>query len=309
MDRRRFLGVAGAVAGIGAGVGLGAAGGLLGGDPVPVRLGAGRPGGMFHDFALLLAEVAASADTLRIEPVATDGSRANLKLLGDGKIDAALTLADAAAISDVPIRAIGRLYESYIQLAVRADSPVRTTADLRGHRVDLGVVGSGAAMTAERLLRAADLNPELDTVVSHRPLAAAIQTLLSGGVDAIIWGDGLPTPELDAPRRTRLIDTGCLAPALQRQFQFRYDSMTIPADAYPAHPTVSTIGVPNLLVGTPAMAHRTAAALTDLLLRRSADLMPDQALGFQFLTRRWLIVTGTLPLHPGAADSYREFHG
>jgi hypothetical protein len=37
--------------------------------------------------------------------------------------------------------------------------------------------------------------------------------------------------------------------------------------------------------------------------------VPEQALGTQFLDARSLIGTTTIPLHPGAAETYRVLHG
>lgn len=46
-----------------------------------------------------------------------------------------------------------------------------------------------------------------------------------------------------------------------------------------------------------------------LLVGRAAELVPEQALGTQYLDVRSLIDTGKVPLHPGAAAEYRRLHG
>ena len=48
----------------------------------------------------------------------------------------------------------------------RADGPVRTVADLRGRRVSLGSPNSGTEVIAERVLRAAGLDPARDCAAS-----------------------------------------------------------------------------------------------------------------------------------------------
>ncbi|WP_245548310.1 TAXI family TRAP transporter solute-binding subunit [Nocardia pneumoniae] len=280
-----------------------------GDDVATVRLGAGRVGGMFLEFAQLLARVAAESGTVHIEPVVTDGSHMNLDLLGSGRIDAALSLADAVRPSGADVRAIGRLHESYIQMAVRTDSAISQVGDLRGKRVDLGQIGSGAAMTGERILRVAGLDPATDVVVGNRRLPEAIPALLSGEMDAIVWGGGVPTPGLAVPQQARLIDLGELVKPLQERFGYDYDQVVIPADAYPGNPAVATVGVPNLLLAAPTLADATVTALTELLLSHADGLMPAQALGFQFLDKRWLVGTGEVRLHPAAAARYRDEHG
>ena len=143
IDRRRFLAGAGALT-------LGALAGCGFGAPTPnVRLSAGERGGLYYAFAGLLA--AAGGTTVRIEPLTTAGSRENLDLLAAGDVDAALTLADSVRPDD-DVTALGRVYENYLQLVVPAGSPIGSVADLRGRRVNLGALGSGAALTGERLL-------------------------------------------------------------------------------------------------------------------------------------------------------------
>ncbi|MFC9897844.1 TAXI family TRAP transporter solute-binding subunit [Nocardia sp. NPDC127579] len=274
-----------------------------------IRLGSGRSGGFFHEFAGLLAEAATAAKSIHIEPIETAGSQENLELLANGAIDVGLSLADSVATARTGALAIARLYETYIQLAVRADSPIRTLDDLRGQRIDLGTTGSGAAMIAERLLRVAGLDPASDLVTSNQQLSDGIRALRSGQVDAIVWGGGIPTPGVGVPTETRLIDIGDWVRPLQEQYGYDYDRVVIPANAYPGAPEVWTVGVPNLLLTASKLADAAVSAITALLLEQADSLISRQTLGFHFLDRRWLVGTGGVPLHPAAADYYRDNHG
>lgn len=279
----------------------------VGRNPVTIRLGSGRVNGLFHEIAQLFAAVAAESGTVHVDPVVTAGSQMNLDLLARGEIDAALALADSVYESQTRPLAIGRLYEVYLQMAVLADSAIQQVGDLRGKRVDLGVVGSGAAMTAERVLRAAGLDPTVDVVAGPRQLAGAVEALHSGEADAILWGGGVPTPGLDIPRRIRLIDLGEFPQMMREQFGYHYDRVVIHQNAYPGGPAVSTVGIPNLLLVAPTIAHSAVVAITELLLRYPDSLVPEHAKGFQFLDRRWLVGTRDVPLHPAAADLYRSW--
>ncbi|MFC9897836.1 TAXI family TRAP transporter solute-binding subunit [Nocardia sp. NPDC127579] len=298
ISRRALFGLAGALM-VGA----------CAGSPEAVRLGSARAGGLFHEIAQLLARVAAEADTVRIDPVITAGSEMNLDLLARGELDAALCLADAAHAAHPRVLAIGRLYEAYIYLAVRPDSPIQRIEELRGMRVDLGVAGSGAARTAERLLRTAGLDPVSDLAISNRAVAEAADALYAGAVDAILWGGGVPTPGVDIPARMRLLDVGDLAAPMREKYAFTYDRLVIPANAYPGAPAVSTIGVANLLLVATTIDDAAVAAITELLLRYADRVVPRQALGIHFLDRRWLVDTGTIPVHPAAIEVLRDWHG
>lgn len=280
-----------------------------GDNPPTVRLGAARVGGLFYEIAELLAAAAAEAGTVRIEPVVTAGSQMNLDLLARGEIDIALSLADAAHARATDALAIGRLYEAYLYLAVRPDGPIQRVEDLRGMRVDLGVAGSGATLTAERMLRTASLDPAFDMTISNRELSDAAPMLYAGEVDAILWGGGVPTPGADIPGRMRLIGTDDLAAAMTERYGYAYDRMIIPENAYPGSPAVGTVGVPNLLLASPRLAHSAVSAITELLLRYADRVVPEQALGIHFLDRRWLVGTGNIPMHPAAMTVLRDWHG
>ncbi|MGS2811351.1 TAXI family TRAP transporter solute-binding subunit [Nocardia sp. MW-W600-9] len=278
-------------------------------EPVTVRLASGEDGGFYFAFAQLLATAAASAtDDLRIEPVETAGSQQNLRMIAEGEVDTALALADSAGDYGGRVVALGRVYENYLQLAVRADSPITQVTDLRGRRVNLGAAGSGAAVTGARLLGAAGLD-SADVVVEHRPLREAAQALTDGTIDALLWAGGVPTAVLSVPDPMRLIDLGALAAPMREEYGPVYDLVAIPADAYPGSPAVHTIGVANLLLATATLPDDTAAAVVDLLVRHADSLVPAEAAGAQFLDGRFLIGTGPIPLHPGAAAVYRRWHG
>ncbi|NYV78047.1 TAXI family TRAP transporter solute-binding subunit, partial [Streptomyces sp. UH6] len=79
--------------------------------------------------------------------------------------------------------------------------------------------------------------------------------------------------------------------------------------AYRAAGGVATVGVSNLLVCRPDLDPAVAGLLTRLLVLRAAALVPDRAVGAQFLDIRSLISTGATPLHPGAVTAYRALHG
>lgn len=50
------------------------------------------------------------------------------------------------------------------------------------------------------------------------------------------------------------------------------------------------------------------ARIVEILVKRAANLIPAGALGAQYDARP-LISTSGLPLHPGAAEAWRRFHG
>ncbi|WP_280402873.1 TAXI family TRAP transporter solute-binding subunit [Nocardia carnea] len=286
-----------------------AASAACGGTSDRIRLGTGHEGGLFHEFGNNLAAAATRSQSVRITTVATAGSVANLQMLELGTIDAALALSDAAVALSTNGTAIGRLYETYIHLAVRRDSRFQHIGDLRGARVDLGITGSGAALTAGRLFRTAGMEPGIDITVTHHRLSDAIRELRSGTVDAVVWGAGVPTPDIPVPAFVRLLDLGDWVQPMWDRYRYAYDRVPVPANTYPDIAAFETIGVPVLLLAAPALAGSTVVAIADILLHHSGALMPERARGIQFFDRRWLVGTGDIPIHPAAAEYYRNEHG
>jgi TRAP transporter TAXI family solute receptor len=254
----------------------------------------------------------------------SEGSVANVRLLQARRAEVALALTDIAWAAyggstpfgrRVPLRAIGRVYENYVQLAVRADAPIHTVADLTERTVSLGAPASGGAVLGDRLLRAAGLTPGKDVQVRHLLMPQAARAMLDGAVDALLVAGGVPLPVLaglGTRPGIRLLPLAGLLPRLRAgtgRTGSGLEAVTVPAGAYRGTPEVSTIGVANLLLCRPDLPAPVAAALTRVLARRANRLVPTTALGTQFLDARSLISTGVVPLHPGAVAAYRELHG
>jgi uncharacterized protein len=290
-----------------------------------LRIATGEPDGFYAAFGRLLADqVSASYPGLSCEVVNSEGSVANVRLLQTRRAEVAPALADIAWAayggsapfgSRVPLRAIGRVYENYVQLAVHADASVHSVADLAGRTISLGAPGSGGAVLGDRLLRAAGLTPGTDVRVRHLLMPEAAHAMRDGSIDALLVAGGVPLPvlsQLDTPPGIRLLPLAGLLPRLrtgQGRTSSGLDVVTVPAGAYRGTPEVVTIGVANLLLCRPDLPVPVAAALTRVLVRRATRLVPTTALGTQFLDVRSLISTGVVPLHSGAVAAYRELHG
>lgn len=304
-DRRTALRAAGLLAA------TAAAAACSSGSSPELRLAAGEVGGFFWEFSGLLADAAAEANAARIVPITTAGSVDNLDALRSGSADLAMTLADTAyeSIGD-DLTAIGCVYENYFQIAVRHDSPVYAASDLRGRTVSGGAVGSGAALVTDRVLDAAGLSTPGTVEVIQLSMQDAARALSDNEIDAVMWAGGLPTPAFaDPPIDIRLLDLSTVVADLRRRFGTAYEAVPVPVDVYGRHAAVTTVGIPNLLLARSSVPDRTAARLVDLLLDRSSALVPRQAIGSQFLDAQSLIMTGAVPLHPGAEAEYRGRHG
>lgn len=308
LTRRRLLGLVPVAA---AGLGVHACS-----APRPVYgLGASEERGFYYEFAHLLSRaVERSGAPVTVVPRTTAGSQENLELLRTGAVDLALALADLAVESRGDPRAVGRMYLSYVQLAVRADSPVRTMSDLRGRTVMLGRAGSGTAHVGRRVLLASGVRLD-EVTVTDIPLTRLRRALTEGTVDAALFAGGVPNPQMEAePARgaaggIRLLDLSPELSALQERYGTVYQAATVPPGIYGATREVPSIGVATLLLARPGLPDEAVQDVVEVLVRRSADLVPSGTVGVQYLDPRSLIYTFGIPLHPGAAAAYRRLHG
>lgn len=325
LSRRSVLRLAAGAGTVGLlGAGLGGDGSRQ--DPGPsgvLRIATGEPTAFYAAFGrLLAAEIEAAHPRLTCRIRTTPGSLTNIELLRDHRADLALVLTDTARAvktpgllpGAVPLRAVGRVYETYLQFAVRADSPVREVADLAGHTVSLGATGSGAAELGERLLHAAGLSLG-DVPVRHLPLETAATAMRAGEVEGLLVAGGVPLPtltDLDDRPGLRFLPLGGLLARLggaDGRAGAGLEQVSFPQGAYRAAGGVATIGVSNLLVCRPDLDRGIAELVTRLLVLRAGALVPDNAVGTQFLDVRSLIGTGGIALHPGAVTAYRALHG
>lgn len=279
--------------------------------PMQLRLAAGEVGGFFWEFSGLLSDAAAGLSEVEVVPLTTSGSLDNLYALISGRAELAMTLIDAAySHPSTDLAAVGCVYENYFQVAVRADSTILAASDLRGRRVSTGAPGSGATVLSHRILDAAGVSGPDAVREVQLSMKAAATALSDNEIDAVMWAGGLPTPAFADPRsEIRLLELGSLVPNLRRAFGTAYEAVPVPANVYGSHPEVTTVGIPNLLLAHPDVPNRVVAALVSVLLDRSSALVPGQAIGSQFLDARSLVMTGGIPLHPGAEEEYRARHG
>lgn len=282
-----------------------------------ITIAGGQPGGFYLEVAELLArEVTAAEPSLSCTAIETGGSVDNVRLISSGHADVGVCQSDvaltalqgASPFTDVlAVKGIGRMYEDYLQLVVRADSGLSSIADLDGATVSVGAKGSGSAFTGERLIDAA----KLSVTRKREPLNDAAAALAARRVDALVWSGGVPTPVLTTLHHKvgiRLLPLIAMLPALRGQNAMPYQQVPIPAGGY-GQPGMLTIGVANLLMCGRSLPDDVVTAITGVLVERATRLVPPQALGTQFLDQRALICLLGVPMHPGAATAYRHLHG
>jgi uncharacterized protein len=281
-----------------------------------LRLAAGDPGGLYLAFAEILAkQLHTRYPSITVDVLPTEGTVENLARLRSGDVDLGLALADVAerdradgAPGTAP-QAVARVYENYLQVIVRESAAAKQLSGLVGIRVSIGPAGSGAAATSEVLFEAAGVLGRVE-MVNYR-LRDGLARLADGGIDALVWSGGVPTPaiaELDERLPLRMLDIGPVAAPMSRLAGYPYAVRRVPSGGY-VPPGIRSIGVPDLLLCRQGVAADLIAAVVDVLATDAARLVPPYVQGLQYLAPPSMIQTGVIPLHEAAIVAYRRLHG
>jgi TRAP transporter TAXI family solute receptor len=301
--------------------------GCSGGSASPVTkrlsIATGGAGGVFYPYGGGIAKVI-SENLTGVEATAevTAASVDNLKFLKQGTSDLAFTMADTAqdalggkegfeGIGAVPARTLAVLYTSYVHLVALESSGITRVTELKGRTVSTGAAGSGTTVLAERILRAAGLDPQRDIRAQSLGVAQSVDAIKDGKIDAFFWNAGLPTASIldlvNTPGiHARFISTEGMLPQLRQRYgSDLYYAAVIPKGTYKTNPDVSVVAVANLLVVSEAMPEALAHDITKLLFDKQTDLeaIHPQA---RELSIETALKGSTIPYHPGAIRYYRE---
>jgi len=287
-----------------------------------LSIATGGTGGVYYPYGGGLAKVLnESLPNVRATAEVTAASVDNLKLIRDGRADMAFvlndTLADAVAGRGpfdgrpVPAASLAVLYSNYTQVVTLASSGIASVADLRGKTVSTGSPGSGTEVIAVRVLRAAGLDPERDVTRQGLGASESAGALKDGKVAAFFFSGGLPTAAIQDLAHSpgiaiRLLPTGDLAGALQRDYGALYATLEIPAGAYRGvDRPVPSIVVANVLVVNRSMADDLAYDITRVLFEKKSELAaihPEAA----NLSRDRGAAGASAAYHPGALRYYAD---
>ena len=253
--------------------------------PLFVILGTATPGGGFPVYGAAVAETINEIDpTLAVQPRNTKGSTENVPLLEAGQLDIALVQGEVVheALTGVgrppaDLKILYAMYSTPGMFVVRADSPYRATADLRGKPVAFGARGSGLVILARYVLDGLGLDQERDFQAVYLDRAGDGPAMVLDGRVAALWGGGLGWPGFTAvakgPAGARFIapDTNERARILAKHPFLR--PMTVPAGSYPGQDApVASVGSWSFILARPTLAEDVAYRLARALHRGEAAL-------------------------------------
>ncbi|MER7279747.1 TAXI family TRAP transporter solute-binding subunit [Dactylosporangium sp. NPDC000244] len=280
-----------------------------------ISIATGNTTGVYYVVGNAFAEQVTKATGNKVKATAaeTQASVGNIQSLDKGDYQVAFSLFDTAADAvqgtgsfgkPVRIAALGRIYDNSTHVVVRADAGINSIADMRGKRISTGSPKSGTEVIAQRLLKAAGLDPDKDIQPQRLDLAKTTDGMKAATVDGFFWSGGLPTSGVTdlfttAGDKVRFLDIDALLPKM-RQVSPAYQAGTIPAATYRTAADVKTIVVPNVLLVRSDMDAGLACVLTRTLVEKREELAKANPAA-KGITLETVRKTDPVPLHPGAA--------
>jgi TRAP transporter TAXI family solute receptor len=286
-----------------------------------VKIGGGPTGGTFNTFSNGMAVYVPKVNpNIQASSVGSGGSVENVKRVSNGESDFGLCYAVDSALGyagKLPqdpkkydsLRSMGYLYGAPAQLVVRADSDIKSAADLKGKRVAVGNAGSGAAASAERFFRHIkvwdNFNP---TFMGYSAAASAFQ---DGKIDAFWVLVGYPNRsviEASVQVKIRLIDVGAEAEKSGFYKAFAYSPTVIPAGTYgKGMPECKSFQDSTILsVNKNASEDLVYTVMKTLWSKEGMAAMVTAKKTFKEMNMKNAFRGASVPLHPGAVKFWKE---
>jgi hypothetical protein len=259
---------------------------------------------------------------LRCSEEPSSGSVENIESLRRGRLDIGIVpsdvLADAVAgqgsfsswRSTTELRILFAGPEEMLTVVARKELGIRTVAEVRGTRINIGNPGSRQRANIDRVM--AILGLRRGDFMDVRELSAAEQNraFCVKELDVIVYSVGHPNGLIQDVTRTChgiLVDVS--GPAIDRMLsEYReYERAVIPGGTYSDNPAdVRTFGVRAVVVTSPRVSETIAYEITRAVFD-NFDAFRRLHPAFEGLSTAEMVhASGRAPVHPGAMRYYRE---
>ena len=208
------------------------------------------------------------------------------------------------------LRAVFSVHPDVMQVMVRADSGIRSVADMKGKRINIGNPGSGTRMVADALMEAAGVSPSDFALASQMESAQQATALCDDRLDAAIWSAGLPNASsMEATSTCAIKILAVTHPVIDRVLasSAAFAPAQIPGGTYAGNPDdIASWGPRATFLTDAGTADGTVYALVKAVFENFDDFKNSHP-AFSRLTEAGMIKDGlSAPLHPGAVKYYKE---
>jgi TRAP transporter TAXI family solute receptor len=281
----------------------------------------GGTSGVYYPLGVALAyDIGKAMPAAKTSVQATKASVENLNLLQAGRGEVAFTLGDS--LSDAwkgneeagfksplkKLRGIAAIYPNYVQIVARADSGIKTLADLKGgKKISVGAPKSGTELSARTILNAAGITYKDFAKVEYLSFGESVELMKNRQLDVTLQSAGLGVSALrDLATSVEIVVVPISADVIKKTNDPAYLPAIIPANTYRGQPTdVAAVAVQNYLVTYDGVGNDTVYGITKALWTGLDQLVAAHSAA-KAIDLKHALDGMPVPLHPGAEKYYRE---
>ncbi|MES9913454.1 MAG: TAXI family TRAP transporter solute-binding subunit [Candidatus Sedimenticola sp. 4PFRAG1] len=259
---------------------------------------------------------------IRCSVESTGGSVYNLNTIRAGELDMGVAQSDwqfhayngtskfKDAGANKELRAVFSVHPEPFTVVARADSGIKTFADLKGKRVNIGNPGSGQRGTMEVVMEALGWKKSDFALASELKAAEQSKALCDNKIDAMIYTVGHPSgsiKEATTSCDTMLVPvTGAVIDKLVADNDY-YRTATIPGGMYRGNANdTQTFGVGATFVSSTNTSADTVYQVVKAVFE-NFDNFRKLHPAFSNLKKAEMVKDGlSAPVHDGAAKYYKE---
>jgi TRAP transporter TAXI family solute receptor len=257
---------------------------------------------------------------LRCSVESTGGSGYNVNTIKAGELDFGMAQSDVqyqgykgvgSFKEPFPeMRSVFSVHPEPFTLVARKDAHIKSLADFKGKRLNVGNPGSGTRAAMDELLAAMNMKVSDFALASELKADEHGAALCDNKIDGFFYGVGHPSANIEDPTtacEAQLVPiTGPVIDALVKKNSY-FAYATIPGGMYANNPQpTKTYGVLATLVTSTKVPADTVYVITKAVFE-NFDEFKKLHPAFAHLDPKNMIADGlTAPLHEGALRYYRE---
>jgi len=259
---------------------------------------------------------------VRCSVESTGGSVYNINTIRAGELDMGVAQSDwqyhayngtskfksKGAFKD--LRSIFSIHGEPFTVVARADSGIKTFADLKGKRVNIGNPGSGSRSTMELAMKAEGWDKSVFKVAGELKASEQSKALCDNKIDAMVYVVGHPSGAIKEATTTCdsvIVDVSDANIAKLVADNSYYKFTDVPGGMYRGNPDdVKTFGVAATFVTSAKVSEKVIYAVVKSVFE-NFDSFKKLHPAFANLKKEEMIKDGnSAPLHRGALKYYKE---
>jgi TRAP transporter TAXI family solute receptor len=282
-------------------------------------LATGGTAGTYYPFGGAMSKIWNSKiKDMNVTAQTSGASGENIRLMNKKEVELALVQSDTLdqAWNGVeafkePLKgmnAVATLYPEVVQVVVRADSPIKTFADLKGKKVGVGAPGSGTEINFRQLMDIYGLKKE-DVNGQYLSYSESAEAFKDKHIDAFIATAGIPNSaimDVGTQNDIRILPISAdISAKLIQKYPF-FAAVKVPANAYKGiTQDVPTVAVNAVLIAGKDLKEDMVYNLTKALFENQTELAAAHGKGKE-VSLQYAVQGVSIPFHPGAVKYYKE---